>query len=343
MSPEPQALKKFHRALHGWYERHGRHHLPWRQTDDPYRIWVSEIMLQQTQVQTVLERYYFPFLGRFPSIEALAAAELQEVLKCWEGLGYYNRARYLHQAARQIGGRLPDKVEALQALPGIGRNTAHALAAFAYRQPVAVLEANVKRVVARIFALKQPTEKELWSKAQQLVDTKNPFDYNQAMMDLGAMICTPANPQCGQCPAHGLCEGTVDPAAYPQKKRKKPLPVRRTSIVLFTLPDGRIHISPRKERFLHGLWQFPEVENTAASLIFMGSRYRLSALSRIGSLRHSYSHFTFESDVYISELNLKIFDGRYWKTPQEIAALPLSRTEKKILKLLKSPPADAAA
>lgn len=187
-------LDKFHARLHTWYRQHGRHHLPWRNTDDPYPIWLSEVMLQQTQVQTVLERFYFPFLERFPNIAALAAAEEQEVLKCWQGLGYYTRARNLHKAARIVQSTLPETVEALHQLPGIGRNTAHAIAAFAFRQPVAIMEANVKRILCRIFALEKPSEAELWQRATELLDTHNPFDYNQAMMDIGAGVCTPDAP-----------------------------------------------------------------------------------------------------------------------------------------------------
>ena len=158
----------FHRNLQQWYQQHGRKHLPWRNTQDPYAIYISEIMLQQTQVKTVLERYYFSFLERFPTLAALAKAPQNEVLNAWQGLGYYNRALNLHKTAKLCPKGLPDNVEALIALPGIGRNTAHAVAAFAYKQPVAVMEANVKRVLARIFTIKQLNERELWETAGEL-------------------------------------------------------------------------------------------------------------------------------------------------------------------------------
>src|SRR5471030_2980369 len=173
-------IQAFHQHLHQWYNLHGRKQLPWRTTDDPYAIYISEIMLQQTQVKTVLERYYFPFLQRFPTLAALTAAPQDDVLNAWQGLGYYNRALNLHKAAKRCGEQLPGTAEALMSLPGIGRNTAHAIAAFGYRQPVTVMEANVRRVLSRIFALSCPDEKTLWDKAGALLDKGNPFDYNQA-------------------------------------------------------------------------------------------------------------------------------------------------------------------
>jgi len=336
-----QQLQGFHAALKAWYREHGRHHLPWRQTADPYPIWVSEVMLQQTQVKTVLERYYFPFLQRFPTISALAAADSQEVLKYWEGLGYYNRARYLHQAAQQCmsqhQGHLPESIDALHALPGIGRNTAHAIAAFAYHQPVAILEANVKRIVARIFALETPTEKALWEASHQLLDTENPFDYNQAMMDIGATLCTPEAPQCPLCPANSICRGQTNPTAYPQKKAKKQLPTRHLSIVLFRDLNDRYYISPRESRFLHGLWAFLETDYTRDTLTFQGKDYPLTAMQPLGEIRHTYSHFHLIAQAYIQPIDSR-FNDPHWKNAAEIAALPLSRTEQKILRLLSARP-----
>ena len=196
MKIQDAALAEFHRKLHAWYEAHGRHDLPWRTTADPYAIYISEIMLQQTQVKTVLERFYFPFLKRFPTLQSLADAPQADVMKHWEGLGYYRRAANLHKAAKQAAPSMPDSVEGLLSLSGIGQNTAHAVAAFAYKLPVPVLEANVKRVVARIFALETPTPNQWWDAAWALLNTDNPFDYNQAMMDLGSAICTPKARAC---------------------------------------------------------------------------------------------------------------------------------------------------
>src|SRR5262249_17261464 len=182
---------------------------PWRNTRDAYHIYISEIMLQQTQVKTVLERFYMPFLKQFPTIEKLTNAPQKDVLKAWQGLGYYNRAINLHEATKQCEHALPKTPEALAALPAIGKNTANAIPAFAYHPPGAVMEANVKRVLSRIFAMKTPDEKTLWEKAATLLDRNEPFDYNQAMMDLGSMVCTKRAPKCRECPASGICVGKV--------------------------------------------------------------------------------------------------------------------------------------
>ena len=184
-------LEGLHETLLKWYENHGRHALPWRRTRDPYRIWISEIMLQQTQVRTVLERFYFPFLERFPTLQSLAAAPLDDVLKQWEGLGYYTRAKNLHKAAQMCAPFLPETAEGLQSLPGVGKSTAHAVAAFAYGIPVPILDANVKRILFRYHARRSAGEKELWELAEKLFDPHHPFEFNQAMMDIGATLCLP--------------------------------------------------------------------------------------------------------------------------------------------------------
>lgn len=309
----------FHRRLHRWYSANGRRDLPWRKTRDPYAIYVSEIMLQQTQVKTVLERYYFPFLKRFPTLKALAAAKREEVLKAWQGLGYYNRAANLHEAAKRCAGSLPDSVEELISLPGIGRNTAHAVAAFAYKKPVPVVEANVKRVLARIFALKNPSENELWEKAETLLDGKNPFDYNQAMMDIGALVCTRRAPKCNECPANAICEGKASPASYPAAKKKKSVPVRKKQIVLLCNNKGQYFAEPRKGKFLNGMYRFVEQDTLPRQA------------KRLGGIRQQYSHFTLEAEVYLQK---KSGSGKYWHSASQLQALPLSGAEQKILKLL---------
>jgi A/G-specific adenine glycosylase len=334
-APEEQQIARFHRNLQSWYQQHGRHDLPWRCVDDPYAIWVSEVMLQQTQVKTVLERYYFPFLERFPTVEQLANADLQEVLKCWEGLGYYRRARHMHAAAQQLAGQpWPQEVRALQALPGIGRNTAHALAAFAFKKPYAVMEANVKRVVARIFALTTPKDAELWAAAQSLVNRADPFNYNQAMMDLGARICTPRKPDCEHCPAAFFCAGQGNPAAYPQAAKRKALPVRSCHIVLFQSPQARYYITPREEEFLHGMWQFPQVDSAQEHILFANQLHAIRAMRKLGDVQHDYSHFRLKAGIFLQPLPFETEEPAYWKAKDAIAAAPLSRTEKKILSFL---------
>jgi len=324
MNPPPASTSAFHKRLHAWYAAHGRTTLPWRTTADPYRIYVSEVMLQQTRVETVRERYYGPFLKRFPTLSALAAAKREDVLKAWQGMGYYSRAANLHKAAQAAAPRLPDSVEGLLALPGVGRNTAQAVAAFAYREAVPVMEANVKRVLHRMFALTKANENALWEKAEALLDRANPFDYNQAMMDLGSMVCTRRNPRCGACPASSICKGKAKPEAYPAPKAKKKTPVRKRTIVLQRDVKGRIYAQPRTERFLHGMYRFTELEGKPPG----GTHY-------LGHITQAYSHFTLEAEVYLLDCpqpRLGLEAG--WFTLAQFKKLPHSKAEEKILALL---------
>jgi len=432
---KPSKLLTFHLALQHWYRAHGRHDLPWRNTPDPYAIWVSEIMLQQTQVVTVRDRYYAPFLQKFPTVDALAAAPREAVLKAWEGLGYYRRAGHLHEAAKKIvagggwrvtgtrpaifnlplegGGRkrqragggdctggsedrlhslfhhphpnhqphpnpppsrgrerathasrttyhaIPNSLELLLALPGIGRNTAHAILAFAYRQPVAVMEANVKRVVTRIFGLAQPKENELWAGAETLMGLPmrlsepssrstraqggrvaalrnrtehgrdkeigqrnawmNCFHYNQAMMDLGALICTPKAPRCGECPAASICKGKSRPTHYPQAKTKKKIPTRRVVILVREDNKGRLYLEKRDTKLLGGLYGFPQHPPE-----YQGGE-------SIGRLRHVYSHFRLEAEV--RHEHVRGSNSADWHSHAALSRLPLSRLDRNVLKL----------
>lgn len=329
--------QRFHQKLHEWYQLRGRHHLPWRQTEDPYAIWLSEVMLQQTQVVTVLDRFYFPFLKRFPDIYSLAEADLQDVLQLWQGLGYYNRARNLHKAAQQLvlEGRntLPANPAQLVSYSGIGKNTAHAIAAFAFHEPVPIMEANVKRILCRIFALTLPSAGQLWSYAEKLLDKANPYDYNQAMMDLGAMVCTPKSPDCAHCPANSFCMGKEKPEDYPQKKSKNLLPIRRHSIFLLE-HAGHYATRPRKSRFLHGLWEFPTITTEEKKLSLNGEDYFITKAKKLGSISHAYSHFELKAAVYLCQSTTRHEDW-HWHNAEQIASHPLSRTEKKILQLLK--------
>ncbi len=310
-------MKEIHKKLYRWYAKNGRHDLPWRNTDDPYHIYLSEVMLQQTQVQTVLERYYHPFLKRFPTLTALAEAPLDDVLKMWEGLGYYSRARNLHKTARLIAPALPQNYEDLLQLPGIGKNTASAICAFAYRQKRAVMEANVRRVLCRLYALDDPKEALLFEKADTLLDKENPFDYNQAMMDLGAMVCMPGEPACDMCAFVSVCRakelGCYD---FPLKKRRD-VPLRREVIVV-RICDGKIALRQREGRFLHGLWGFETSDRPEG-------RY-------VGVVRHQYTHFKLENEIYL--ISDARESGGCQFTLQEIERLALSTVDRKILKLL---------
>lgn len=307
-------LRTFHVRLMGWYEAHGRYELPWRKAGDAYPIWISEVMLQQTQVATVLDRFYFPFLETFPTIQHLANAPREKVMKAWEGLGYYRRAGFLHDAAKRAHNGLPANAEGLLALPGIGRNTAHAILAFAHRQPVAILEANVKRIVARIFAWATPSDAQLWAGAEQLLNTKEPFDHNQAMMDLGALICTPRAPQCSACPANRLCKGQTNAESYPAPKVKKKVPTRSVDILVPHDATGRLTLEQRSDALLGGLYGFPQRPATGAAAI--------------GNVTHIYSHFRLEGRVVLEP----IAQASY--TRAEIDALPLSKLDHKVLALV---------
>jgi A/G-specific adenine glycosylase len=232
-----------------WQRTHGRHGLPWQDTRDPYRVWLSEVMLQQTQVARVLE-YYPRFLARFPDVRALAAASLDDVYACWAGLGYYSRARNLHRCAQDVvalhGGAFPPSAQVLETLPGIGRTTAAAIAAFCFGERVAILDGNVKRVLTRVLSfdadLAQPAnERQLWAHAQQLLPRRDLQStmpvYTQALMDLGATICLPRNPSCLLCPASAMCAAREQgaPERYPVKTRH----LRRSSQSLWLLRAAR--------------------------------------------------------------------------------------------------------
>lgn len=322
----------FRYQLAEWYARQGRKDLPWRNTRDAYAIYISEVMLQQTQVKTVLERFYAPFLATFPTVQALADATQDAVLSAWQGLGYYSRAINLHKAAKATGGQMPDTVEGLRALPGVGRNTAHAVAAFAFGHKVAVMEANVRRVLCRIFALSQPLEAELWEKAALLLDEERPFDYNQAMMDLGAMVCTKRAPACVICPANGICAGKDMPEAYPAAKAANRVPVRQETIWVLRNAKGEIYAMPRQTRLLHGLYQFAQGPREAGVLELGGKRLLRGNGRVLGEFRQQYSHFTLEAEVIFLEAGK--LGGEGWHGRKSLEKLPVSMAEKKVLRLM---------
>jgi A/G-specific adenine glycosylase len=308
--------KNTHKQIQNWYQDHGRKELPWRLTDDPYHIYLSEVMLQQTQVKTVLERYYFPFLKQFPTLKSLGAAHLDDVLKMWEGLGYYNRAKNLHKTASLIS-TLPQETEELIKLPGIGKNTAHAVATFAFKQPVPIMEANVKRVLCRVHKFITPTDKELWRVADKMMDKNNPFDYNQAMMDIGATVCTVKNPHCDICPLGTICEGKESPTLYPTKK-KRVVPTREQNIMI-SIYNDKLSLIQRSGKFLHGLWGFESTE------------VPLCASEYIGEVSHAYTHFKLICKVYVYDELDK--EQAHYFTTQDIQKLAISKVDEKIVKL----------
>jgi A/G-specific adenine glycosylase len=260
----PNEFVHIRRALLRWYDKH-RRDLPWRETRDPYRIWLSEIMLQQTRVAAVLDHYRI-FLERFPNVQALASASEDAVLAAWSGLGYYRRARMLHQAAQQIAkqhdGRFPQNSEALLALPGIGRYTAAAIASIAFAEPVAVVDGNVERVLQRFIGINLTTP-QIWQHAQALLANSRPGDFNQAMMELGATVCAPREPSCPMCPVRKWCitqqsmERRVSPPGPATNSTRQ---VKKEIWCVLTQRDGGIRLvqRPRKTSLMPGMWELPQ-------------------------------------------------------------------------------------
>ena len=294
--------RHFAPALIAWQKVHGRHQLPWQNTRDPYRVWLSEIMLQQTQVATVLA-YYPRFLDRFPDVRALAQAQLDEVLALWAGLGYYSRARNLHRCAQAVvaehGGCFPTSSERLAGLPGIGRSTAAAIATFCFGERVAILDGNVKRVLGRVLAFdgdlaKAAHERALWRHATELLPDQGPQDlppYTQGLMDLGATLCSRTTPQCGLCPVAELCAGrkSGSPERFPVKTRKLKRG-RRENWWLWLECEGRVWLTQRPDTGVWaGLWTLPMFDDEVA---LRAQAIALDAeLLALPSIAHSLTHF----------------------------------------------------
>ncbi len=303
----PEIKEEIAARLPAWYRVHKRD-LPWRGAS-PYAVWVSEIMLQQTQVMTVIP-YFTRFLEHFPTVEALAAAPLEEVLKYWAGLGYYARARNLHRAAQkvveQFGGRVPDTPEEIETLPGIGRYTAGAILSIAYNLPRPLVDANVIRVLSRIFGLRgdpksAANQAALWSLAEQLVPTDAPGDFNQALMELGALVCEPVEPKCEGCPVLAVCVAgnSPDPSALPEIPPGRATVAVTHSAALIRDEAGRVLIVQRPPHGLWGgLWEFPRVvcasgespqEGAArAAREVVGVEVEIGA--RLGKVKHGVTH-----------------------------------------------------
>lgn len=291
----------FAERLIRWQDRHGRHDLPWQRTRDAYRIWLSEIMLQQTQVATVIP-YYQRFLQRFPDVAALAAAPVGAVLEAWAGLGYYARARNLHRCAQAIvaehAGQFPRDPLQLAELPGIGRSTAAAIAAFAYGARAAILDGNVKRVLARCFGVEGfpgsvPVERALWQLAESLLPPARIEAYTQGLMDLGATVCTRANPSCGACPLQAVCVAYRDgrQAELPAARPARTLPEREARVLVLT--DGRRVLLERRPPvgIWGGLLVLPELDGEDPGEFVRRRGFRLLEARELPALRHAFSHF----------------------------------------------------
>ncbi|MEQ1775319.1 MAG: A/G-specific adenine glycosylase [Burkholderiales bacterium] len=299
-------MRTFSARLVAWQKQHGRHDLPWQRTRDAYAIWLSEIMLQQTQVTTVIP-YYERFLRRFPSVESLAKAPLDDVLALWSGLGYYSRARNLHKAARVLvethGGRMPDDPEAVEALPGIGRSTAAAICVFAYGGRHAILDGNVKRVLARHGGVRgypgdARVQEKLWRNAESLLPARNIVSYTQGLMDLGAGVCARSHPQCERCPVCADCvayrKNLID--ELPGRKPRRAIPQRNT-VMLLLRRGNDILLEKRAPRGIWGgLWSLPEMEHARALSDVRRvcrERYGISVIStkQLPLVAHGFTHF----------------------------------------------------
>lgn len=286
-----------------WQRHQGRHNLPWQNTLDPYAVWVSEIMLQQTQVATVIP-YYRKFMARFPDLGKLASATEEDVLRHWSGLGYYSRARNLHQAAKDIQqfhqGQFPRNHQEIIALPGIGRSTASAIALFSFGQRHAILDGNVKRVLARCFGVTGPTvqaavERQLWQLAENLLPESDIQAYSQGLMDLGATLCSRSNPKCPQCPISNDCvankEGRVRELPTPRIRRQIP---ERNTVMLLLLDNNEILLQKRPSVGIWGgLWSLPEVEESGDVQQFAIDHYGLHTELQppMKKLAHTFTHF----------------------------------------------------
>jgi A/G-specific adenine glycosylase len=292
-----------------WYADH-RRDLPWRRTRDPYHIWVAEVMLQQTQVATVAP-YYERFLARFPTVAALAAASLDEALKLWEGLGYYARARHLHAAARWVvaehGGRVPNTMAALLALPGVGRYTAGAILSIAYGQDAPALDGNVRRALSRVFAIEEDVtrgagRRRLWALAEELLPPGRAGDFNQALMDLGATVCTPRAPLCNRCPLAENCRAhrSSREEQFPVRQPRRALPHYEVTAGVVWSDDGRFLVAQRPlDGLLGGLWEFPggkqKPGETLPDCLRRELAEELGIEVTVGELltvvQHAYTHF----------------------------------------------------
>ena len=340
-------------ALLDWFDQYGRKHLPWQQNPTPYRVWVSEIMLQQTQVATVIP-YYERFMQQFPDVEALAAADIDSVLHLWTGLGYYARARNLHKTAQEVvakhGGRFPRTVDELSELPGIGRSTAGAIIALGTRQRAVILDGNVKRVLTRVHCIEgwpdQPkVQKKLWEVAEQHTPEIRCADYTQAIMDLGATLCARTKPACGLCPLNSRCEAFRQnrTGEFPGRKPTKEIPVKTTCMLMY-VDQGSDSVLLEKrpsQGIWGGLWSFPEapdIEQIAPGLAnqFMADT---RSMQQWDSLRHTFSHFHLDIVPVLIPLAAEAVaimesDRFHWYALRNPSPVGLAAPVKKLLELL---------
>ena len=360
----------FQTALLEWFNTYQRE-MPWRNTGDAYRIWVSEVMLQQTQVKKVME-YYQKFIDRFPTVQHLAEAELQTVLKLWEGLGYYTRARNLHKAAqiivKELDGEVPDDYADFRKLPGVGDYSAAAVQSIAFNAPYAAVDGNVKRVLARLFYMKIPINdasatKQFQEKADALLAQEAPGNFNQAMMELGATVCRPQSPTCIVCPVHAFCQAfqTARQDEVPVRRKAKPIPEYHLAVgVIHKVgaagvlaesaeePEGEILITQRPlDGLLGGLWEFPggrlaegeTAEEACRRNIAETVNLAVDNLTYLTRVRHAFTHFKIVVDVFqceylAGEVALNGPINAKWIRFEEIEQYPFPRSNHKFIPML---------
>lgn len=309
-------MKKFQapqQKLLQWYEQNGRHDLPWRNTQDMYHIYLSEIMLQQTQVNRVRDEYYPQFLAKFPSLQALANATQDEVLAAWSGLGYYSRARNLKGTAELCSSALPNTQEELIKLPGIGKYTASAICSFGHNQIIPVVDTNIARVIKRFFALLNPKDAIVWKNATDFVNSKDPRHHNLALMDLGSLICLPKKPKCDECPLKKECQGRTEPELYTQTKKTE-----YKSLELFYgvyIKNNQVALQISKDRMYKDMLILPTVDPIEEDFL--------------GKFKHSYTKYRLSVNLYkIDELD----DEIVWISLNELENSPISSLTKKATK-----------
>lgn len=345
------------RKLLAWYGRNQRS-LPWRQTRDSYRIWISEIMLQQTQVDTVIP-YYHRFLKSFPSVLSLARAPLQDVLKAWENLGYYSRARNIHAAARMIvekfDGRIPDNPEDIKTLPGIGPYSSGAILSIAYGKPFPAVDGNVRRILCRLFAIRKPVDdaheqKKLHELAASLIPLNHPGDFNQALMDMGATICKPKNPDCSRCPVSGLCQARLHDLQniLPITKKTPVIPHRQSIAAVIRNSKGMLLVVQRPTSgLLASLWKLPggfiekdeKSEDRLKQCVKEEVGISIQAGKHLTSINHTYTHFRVTLHAYECRLlkgDPKPLDCQNWRwaSLKDLKKLPMSKIDRTLLTAL---------
>lgn len=318
-------LPRLARRIESWFAIHQRP-LPWRTRYEPYRVWVSEVMLQQTRMEVVLP-YFANFMKRFPTLRALADATEEEVLAAWSGLGYYRRARMLHAAARAAGGAVPRTLDALLALPGVGRYTAGAIASIAFNERAPIVDGNVARVLARIFG----EEDDAWARAAALVDAcEKPRDLNQGLMEIGALICTPRNPSCLVCPVRAECATKSD--ALPVAKPKKETRALRIALYLITDRRGRVLMRRESGPLMNAMFHLPHGDTSLLS----GQPLPVAAGALLGTFRHTITTRRIEFALYAAKARVRASHEYVWIDPDAMSDVPHPSYVRKALRLIGS-------